>query len=101
MDGIKLNQQHQEEYQLVETRGICLNQCTLKHGEEKKMNEPEGRIGLIPRRMMWTCVGENADVCVGGSVCFVFVLYLISRGEFPSSHPDHFEVQTTMNGNLP
>jgi hypothetical protein len=32
---------------------------------------------------------------------FCFLLYLISQGEFPSSHPDYFEVQTTMNGNLP
>jgi hypothetical protein len=53
---------------------ICLDQCALRHGEEKKMNE--GRTVLI----LWPddgghvySVGENVDVCVCvcGSVCFV------------------------------
>ena len=61
--------------------------------------KPEGRTALIPWRMMVDVCHENADVCgcVGAFVLFCFVLYLISRHEFPSSHPDHF----AMNGNLP
>jgi hypothetical protein len=71
-----------------------MNQCTLRHGEEKKMNE------ACRKNSFDTAVddGEKADTCVcGWERLFCFALYLISRHEFPSSHPDHF----AMNGNLP
>jgi hypothetical protein len=58
--------------------------------------KPAGRIAL----KFDTAVddGEKADTCVcGWERLFCFVLYLISRHEFSSSHPDHF----AMNGNLP
>jgi hypothetical protein len=98
MDGIKLNQQRQEEYQFVETwdlRGIFLTQCTLRHGEEKKINEAwrKNSFDTAADDGGLVCPGENADTCVcGWERLFCFLLYLISRGEFPSSHPDHCEV---------
>jgi hypothetical protein len=81
---------------------IYLNQCALRHREEKKMNE--GRTVLIPRPddggrvlvRMWMCV----CACVGVFVLFSLVFNFPRRiPQFPSRSLCH-EWELTMNGDM-